>query len=76
MPVTRQTPFDELPQLLSPKEFLEVVPIGRSTLYDLVRSGEVPCARFGRRVFIPREVLRQYLHLNGKSGGEQNDQKR
>jgi hypothetical protein len=38
-----------------PAEALEVFPIGRSALYQLLRTGEVQSFRVGRARFIPRQ---------------------
>ena len=58
MNVTRQTRFEELPELLSLEEFREFLGISKTTAYEIVRRKEVKNLRFGRRIFIPREVLR------------------
>jgi excisionase family DNA binding protein len=55
--VSRSTPFDELPEFLSPEEFRHVVGIGRSTVYDLLRRDELEHVRFGRCIRIPKRVL-------------------
>ena len=73
MKISPCTPLKELPQFLTVEEFRAVTRIGRSTLYDLVRREEIHAVRFGRVLRIPREVLQQYLSLNGNSGGRQND---
>jgi len=55
--ITRQTPFEELPQFLTPEELRRYLGLGRSTIYQLIESGEVPCRKFGRRIFIPKDAL-------------------
>jgi excisionase family DNA binding protein len=61
MHITPNTPLEDLPQFLTPKEFCAFTRIGRSTIYDAIRRGEIPVARFGRVVRIPRDVVRRYL---------------
>ena len=39
----------------------EMVGIGRSTLYELVRSGDVRSVRFGKRIVIPVAVIEALL---------------
>ena len=56
--VTRTTPFDELPEFLSPEEFRHYVGLGRSTVYDLLRRDEIPHVKFGRCIRIPKSALR------------------
>ncbi len=59
--VTRQTRFEDLPDFLSVEEFRIYLGIGRSTAYDLLRRGEVPCVRFGRVIRVPRASIEQYV---------------
>ncbi|MDA2929326.1 helix-turn-helix domain-containing protein [Acidobacteria bacterium AH-259-O06] len=59
MNVTRQTKLEDLPELLTPEEFRAYLGLGRTTVYELIRSGDLPVKRFGRRVWIPKEVLRR-----------------
>jgi excisionase family DNA binding protein len=56
--VDRRTAWADLPEFLSPEEFRAYVGLGRSTVYDLVRSGELPSVRFGRIIRIPKAALR------------------
>jgi excisionase family DNA binding protein len=44
-----------------PAEALEVFPIGRSALYELLRAGEIASFRVGRARFIPRQSLLEYM---------------
>jgi excisionase family DNA binding protein len=53
----RRTPVADLPEFLSPEEFRAVVGIGRNTMYDLLRRGEVPHLKLGRTIRIPKSAL-------------------
>ena len=55
--VTRTTPVDSLPELLTPEEFRTVAGLGRATTYELIRRGEIPSVRFGRVIRIPKSAL-------------------
>jgi excisionase family DNA binding protein len=44
-----------------PAEALQVFPIGRSALYELLRTGEVASFRVGRARFIPRQSLLDFM---------------
>lgn len=57
LPVTRTTPVDALPELLTPEEFRTVAGLGRATTYDLIRRGQIPSVRFGRVIRIPKSAL-------------------
>ena len=55
--INRSTPFDELPDYLTPEELRHYLGIGRGTAYDLLRRGEIPCVRFGRLIRVQKTVL-------------------
>ncbi len=57
MKITRHTPIEDLPSLLTPDEFRAAVGLSKNFVYDLVRKGELPVKRFGRQIRIPRSVL-------------------
>ena len=44
-----------------PAEALKAFPIGRSALYELLRTGEIESFRVGRARFIPRSSLLEYM---------------
>ena len=58
--ITRMTRFEDLPDYLSVEEIRVYLGLGRSTIYDLLRRGELPAVRFGRVIRIPRHSLAQY----------------
>jgi excisionase family DNA binding protein len=62
--VRRTLRYDELPEFLTPDEFRAYMNLGRNTVYDLLRRGEIPHVRFGRTIRIPKTALR----LSGSSG--------
>jgi len=55
--ITRHTPIEDLPSLLTPEEFRAAVGLSKNFVYDLVRKGELPVMRFGRQIRIPKSVL-------------------
>jgi len=44
-----------------PGEALEVFPLGRSLLYEKLRTGEIASFRVGRARFIPRQSLIDFM---------------
>ena len=56
--ISRETPYEELPEFMTPQEFARKMGLGKSTIYQLLESGALPCRRFGRRIFIHRNLLR------------------
>jgi excisionase family DNA binding protein len=49
--------YDDLPELLTPKEAIAFLGISKSTLYGKLESGDIPSIKFGRRYRIPKETL-------------------
>ena len=50
---------------ISANEALKMIggKIGRSTLYDAIKRGELPVVRFGSRIIIPLAALRRQFGL-------------
>ena len=57
------TNFDNLPLALTVREAGQVLRVGRSVTYELVRSGQLRSVRIGRSIRIPRNALVEYLQL-------------
>jgi len=55
----------------SPQEFAVAAGLGRSMVYELIRRGEVPHIRIGRRIVIPREMAETWLKRMAVEGGTQ-----
>ncbi|MEQ1792740.1 MAG: helix-turn-helix domain-containing protein [Nitrospira sp.] len=56
--ITKPKPsFDQLPDWLNPEEVRVFLGLGRSTVYELIRSQQLPSRRFGRRIRIPKVAL-------------------
>ena len=55
---------------LTVDEAAALLGIGRSTAYDAVNRGELPCVRVGRRLLVLRAPL---LRLLGEDGGRTED---
>ncbi|WP_133756082.1 helix-turn-helix domain-containing protein [Naumannella halotolerans] len=47
--------------LLSPEEAGELLGLGRSTIYDLIRIGMLPSVKIGRARKIPASELQKYV---------------
>ena len=56
---------DGLCTISEAKDFLK---ISRSTLYEFLRSGEIPSVKVGRSCRIPRKALHEYAARNMRSG--------
>ena len=49
------------PDIMTVMEAAKVLKVGRSTMYQLIRSGAVKHVRIGKKILIPREYLRLFL---------------
>ncbi len=56
--------------LLKPTEAAEVLRIGRSLVYGMLASGELPSIRVGRCIRIPSESLQQWLRAQENKSSE------
>jgi excisionase family DNA binding protein len=54
-------------QLLSVKEVSELLGLGRSWIYQQIKSGEVPSVHLGGSVKVKREDLEQYIEKHRRS---------
>jgi excisionase family DNA binding protein len=52
------------PLTYSISEAAEAIGVGRNSAYELVRRGELRSVRVGRRVLIPRDVVREFLGIH------------
>ncbi len=49
------------PRFLTPEEAADMLRVTRTTIYTLVRTGELPASRIGRQIRIEPDDLRAYL---------------
>jgi excisionase family DNA binding protein len=52
------TKFEQLPDWLTPAEARQFLRLGKSSLYEKLRSGEIASRRFGRQFRIAKATLR------------------
>jgi excisionase family DNA binding protein len=53
----RSRMLDSLPDWITPGEVAELLRLGRSTTYSLIRSGAIASRRFGRRILVAKQAL-------------------
>lgn len=53
--------YEDLPLLLSVEQLIEVLGIGRTTAYELIRSGEIRSIRVGHQIRIPKEAVVSFI---------------
>jgi excisionase family DNA binding protein len=55
--ITRFTPFDRLPQVLTPRDLQAYLGIGKTATYELLKSRRITSTRLGHLIRIPRASL-------------------
>ena len=72
-PAVREEPAVSAPEPLvySVEEAATALGIDRSLAFDLVRRGELPTLRLGRRRVIPRHLLQNWLESRTSASGDQ-----
>lgn len=60
----REQKLEQLPVLFTSSEAMEVLGVGRNTMYRLLNSGELPAIRIGRSWRITWDALEDYLLAN------------
>lgn len=58
------------PYALSVVEGCKFSGLGETTFRELIRCGEIPHIRVGRRVLVPRTALQSWLDLRTIAGGQ------
>jgi len=53
--------FEELPELLTPKDLISYLPIGRDSVYTALKSQAIRNVRVGQKLLITRAALRDFL---------------
>ena len=52
-------------------EAADLIGIGRSTLYELIKSGEIKSVKIGRRALIHHDELERYVQVLTRSDDSQ-----
>lgn len=53
--------FEDLPDVLTPRDFIAFLPIGRSSVYEALRTHAIKSTRIGQRLLITKAALREFL---------------
>ena len=61
--VNRSSRFDDLPDWLEVEHVGAYLGLGRTATYELIRAGEIPHKRFGRKIRMPQEAVAAATHL-------------
>jgi excisionase family DNA binding protein len=58
----------ELPDVMTVTEAAEFLRLGRNSIYEAIRRGEVPTVRIGRRILVPKVGLENLLATRSPEG--------
>ena len=63
-PDAQSLSLDTMPLLIAVPDAARLLGIGTTLAWDLVRGGDLPSVKLGRRVLIPRAVLERLAHAD------------
>lgn len=52
---------EQLPIILTPAEAMDVLGVGKNTMYRLLNSGQLPAVRIGRSWRISMDAIHQFI---------------
>lgn len=58
---TQSLHFEELPDVLTPKDLIKYLPIGRDAIYEALKSQTIRNVRVGQKFIITKSALREFL---------------
>jgi excisionase family DNA binding protein len=56
--------FAELPDILTPQNLMEYLPLGRDTVYAALKSQAIRNVRVGQKIIVTKSALREFLGGN------------
>ena len=59
--IVRAVPSAVLPDLLTVEQMADILGLAQNTVRSLCRSGELPAVHIGRRWYVPRAKLNEFL---------------
>jgi excisionase family DNA binding protein len=57
----RSIRYDDLPEVLTPKEVQAFLRLGRNAIYAALQDGKIRSVRVGQKFLIPETALREFL---------------
>ena len=57
--------FEDYPTVLTPENIMEILSLGKNTIYDLLKKGTIKSIRIGRQYRVPQQYINDFL-LNPK----------
>jgi hypothetical protein len=63
-PISTETRFADLPDVLTPEQVWGYTGLGRNRVYDLMASNEIESKRVGQRLLTTKFALRRFLGVD------------
>ena len=57
----RNNILSEYPDVLTPEDVMHFLSIGRNTVYNILKTGELSSVKVGKQYRIPKKFMIQYL---------------
>jgi excisionase family DNA binding protein len=57
----RNVKIEELPDILTTRDLQEALPLGKNSIYQLVRREDFPARRLGRKILVSKKALLRWL---------------
>lgn len=51
-------------KILNQRDLLDILPFGKTKLYELLRNGVIPCVKVGRDYIITEDKLEEWVNKN------------
>lgn len=62
--LTKENVFTEYPDIVTPKQLMQMLHIGRNKAFKLLNTDEIPSIRIGKSHKIPKIYVIEYLNKN------------
>ena len=62
--------FPSIPDLMTVRELMDALSIGRTKAYELIHSGSINYMKIGRQIRIPKKSLLDYLNVGWYNLGQ------
>jgi excisionase family DNA binding protein len=53
--------FEDLPEILTPQDLIDYLPIGRDAVYAALKARTIPNVRLGQKFMVTKASLREFL---------------
>ncbi len=58
---TRKSRLVDLPDVLTPRDLINFLPIGRNGVYEAINGGRIRSIRIGQKLIVTKAALQEFL---------------